>query len=194
MTGKDDSKQNDELMAKAAALATEVSPERDLWPGIEQAINEPARPRRSGFGSVWAQAAAVVLLVGGSSGLTYLAMTGDEDPTVPPMVDTIELGFEPVSANFGSQYTLGPDYIDARRILKGSFDENLDNLSPEAREEVISNLATIRQAIDDINKALADQPDSVLLQELLLDSYRNELSLMMQVDGVTRNAMYRGDI
>ena len=135
-----------------------------------------------------------MLLVGGSSGLTYLAMTGDEDPTVPPMVDTIELGFEPVSANFGSQYTLGPDYIDARRILKGSFDENLDNLSPEAREEVISNLATIRQAIDDINKALADQPDSVLLQELLLDSYRNELSLMMQVDGVTRNAMYRGDI
>ena len=194
MTGKDDSKQNDELMAKAAALATEVSPERDLWPGIEQAINEPVRPRRSGFGSMWAQAAAVVLLVGGSSGLTYLAMTGDEDPTVPPMVDTIELGFEPVSANFGSQYTLGPDYIDARRILKGSFDENLDSLSPEAREEVIRNLATIRQAIDDINEALADQPDSVLLQELLLDSYRNELSLMMQVDGVTRNAMYRGDI
>ncbi len=194
MTGKDDRKQNDELMAKAAALANEVSPERDLWPGIEQAINEPVRPRRSGFGSMWAQAAAVVLLVGGSSGLTYLAMTGDEDPTVPPMVDTIELGFEPVSANFGSQYTLGPDYIDARRILKGSFDENLDSLSPEAREEVIRNLATIRQAIDDINEALADQPDSVLLQELLLDSYRNELSLMMQVDGVTRNAMYRGDI
>ncbi len=194
MTVKDDSKQNDELMAKAAALANEVSPERDLWPGIEQAINEPVRPRRSGFGSMWAQAAAVVLLVGGSSGLTYLAMTGDEDPTVPPMVDTIELGFEPVSANFGSQYTLGPDYIDARRILKGSFDENLDSLSPEAREEVIRNLATIRQAIDDINEALADQPDSVLLQELLLDSYRNELSLMMQVDGVTRNAMYRGDI
>lgn len=194
MTGKDDRKQSDELMAKAAVLATEVSPERDLWPGIEQAINEPVRPRRSGFGSMWAQAAAVVLLVGGSSGLTYLAMTGDEDPTVPPMVDTIELGFEPVSANFGSQYTLGPDYIDARRILKGSFDENLDSLSPEAREEVIRNLATIRQAIDDINEALADQPDSVLLQELLLDSYRNELSLMMQVDGVTRNAMYRGDI
>ena len=194
MTGKDDRKHNDELMVKAAALANEVSPERDLWPGIEQAINEPVRPRRSGFGSMWAQAAAVVLLVGGSSGLTYLAMTGDEDPTVPPMVESIELGFEPVSANFGSQYTLGPDYIDARRILKGSFDENLDNLSPDAREEVIRNLATIRQAIDDINKALADQPDSVLLQELLLDSYRNELSLMMQVDGVTRNAMYRGDI
>jgi hypothetical protein len=194
MTDKDDSTKNDELMAKAAALATAVSPERDLWPGIEQAISEPVRPRRSGFGSMWAQAAAVVLLVGGSSGLTYLAMTGDEDPTVPPMADTIELGFEPVSANFGSQYTLGPDYIDARRILKGSFDENLESLSPEAREEVIRNLATIRQAIDDINKALADQPDSVLLQELLLDSYRNELSLMMQVDGVTRNAMYRGDI
>lgn len=194
MTGKDDKIQSDELMAKAASLATELSPERDLWPGIEQAISEPVRPQRSGFGSVWAQAAAVLLLVGGSSGLTYLAMTGDDDPTVPVVADTVELGFEPVSANFGSQYTLGPDYIDARRILKGSFDETLENLSPEAREEVVRNLATIRQAIDDINKALADQPDSVLLQELLLDSYRNELSLMMQVDGVARNAMYRGDI
>ena len=194
MTDRNDAILNDALMARAAALPTDISPERDLWPGIEQAIGAPARPRRSLAGSFWAQAAAVVLLVGGSSGLTYLATSGDEGAVAPADVDARGLNLEPVSASFGSQYTLGPDYIDARRVLKGSFDENLQNLSPEAREEVLQNLATIRQAIDDINRALADQPNSVLLQELLLDSYRNELSLMMQVDGVTRNAMYRGDI
>ena len=192
MTGSDD-RFDDELMAKAGSLATEVSPERDLWPGIEQAISEPAAPKRSRWGTVWAQAAAVVLLVGGSSGLTYLAMSDSDDGTIPTL-PAPDLEFSMVSANFGSQYTLGPDFIDARRVLRGGFEERLENLSPEARDEVRQNLETIRIAIEDINRALANEPDNVLLQELLLDSYRNELSLMMQVDGITRNAMYRGDI
>jgi hypothetical protein len=195
MNGNDDKSFDDELMARAGTLATEVRPERDLWPEIEQAIAAPAAPRRAGRGSMWAQAAAVVLLVGGSSGLTYLAMDGRDDPTVPSALSPAgEFRIEPVSANFGSQYTLGPDFIDARRVLKGSFEEELVNLSPEAREEVLQNLDTIRQAINDINEALSHEPDNVLLQKLLLDTYRSELSLMMQVDGITRNAMYRGDI
>lgn len=193
MNDNDENLFDKELMARVAKLATTVTPDRDLWPEIEKAISEPVRPNRSGWNSVWAQAAAVVLLVGGSSGITYLAVNDSNDPTVP-MVVTQALVFEPVSGSFGSQYNLGPDYQDARGNLVAKLDDDLENLTPEAREAVLTNIETIRQAINDINKALAKEPDNVMLQELLLDTYRGELSLMMKVNGIASAAMRRGDI
>lgn len=194
MSDSDETRIEDKLMATAAALPTDVRPERDLWPDIEQAISRPLAEKRSAWNTVWAQAAAVILLVGGSSGLTYLTMKSGEDMTVPAVAAPTPLSFEPVAASFGSQYTLGPDYVDARRVLTGNLDEELDRLAPEAREEVVKNMQTIRDAIDDINQALADDPDNVLLQRMLLNTYRDELSLMMQIDGITRQMMNRGDI
>ena len=72
MNETDNSNFDNQLMAAAAELTTEVTPERDLWAGIEQAISQPAPLKRTVWNSVWAQAAAVLLLVGGSSGVTYL--------------------------------------------------------------------------------------------------------------------------
>ena len=193
MKENDDNNFDDELMARAASLATGVKPDRDLWPEIEQRISAPARPARSVWNSVWAQAAAVLLLVGGSSGITYLAVNDSNDPTT--MVGGGQtLVFEPVSGSFGSQYNLGPDYVDARRVLSGNLSEQLEALSPEAREEVLTNIETIRNAIDDINRALANDPDNVLLQQLLIDTYRDELAVMRKVDVISNAAMYRGDI
>lgn len=193
MNVDDDTRFDEELMARAAKLDASVEPSRDLWPEIAAAISVPARPNRSVWNSVWAQAAAVLLLVGGSSGVTYLAVKDGGDSTLP-VIGTQDLVFTPVSGSFGSQYTLGPDYQDARRELASRVEERLENLAPETREDVLANLESIRQAIEDINRALAEEPDSVLLQELLLDTYRDELSLMNKVDGITRAAMRRGDI
>ncbi len=198
MNGSDDKNIDEKIMARAAKLDVSVTPERDLWPDIAGALAEPARPQRPRLqsamqGSVWAQAAAVILLIGASSGLTYVAMN-DSDLQTTVVAGTPTLIFEPVSGSFGSQYNLGPDYQDARRGLAANLDDALEKLPPEARDEVIANIETIRQAIEDINKALAEEPDNVLLQELLLGTYRDELSLMMKVDGITSAAMRRGDI
>ena len=193
MNETDNKNFDDELMAAAAGLRTEVTPERDLWPGIEQVIAQPATPGRNVWNSVWAQAAAVLLLVGGSSGVTYLVMT-DNAQTVPGVTNGTTLVFEPVSGSFGSMYNLGPDYQDARRSLAAKVDDELNRLSPEEREAVQKNIDVIRAAIEEINKALAEEPDNALLQKLLLSTYREELSLMMRVDGITRAAMRRGDI
>lgn len=192
MNENNDNTFDDELMTRAASLSGEVKPERDLWPEIEQRINEPALPGRSVWSSVWAQAAVVVLLVGGSSGITYLAVHDGSAPATT-VVGTPTLIFEPVSGSFGSQYNLGPDYQDARRNLAARFDDELENLAPETRADVVANLDVIRTAINEINIALAEEPDNVLLQELLLNSYRDELSLLNTVDGITRAAMRRGD-
>jgi len=194
MNGNDDKTFEVELMARAAQLSEPVMPERDLWPEIEQVISAPLQPERSAWNRGWAQAAAVILLVGGSSGLTYLTMSGGEDATLPIAAEAPTFVFEQASANFGSQYTLGPEFQDIRRGLAANLDDRLGNLSPEAREEVMQNMETIRKAIDDISNALADEPDNVLLQELLIDTYRDELSMMIQVDSITSAAMRRGDI
>ena len=52
MNETDDKNFDDELMAAAANLNTQVSPERDLWPGIEQVISQPAKPARTVWNSV----------------------------------------------------------------------------------------------------------------------------------------------
>ena len=179
---------DDKLMQAAKTLETEVAPERDLWPEIESSI---ARPSRSRWNTIMAQAAAVVLLVGASSGLTYLAMTADTSPETPTGFNS---GLNVERASFGGHYMLGPDYQDARNNLKARLDARLESLDPEARAEVIKNLETIRAAINEINEALAAEPDNALLQELLLSTYKEELALMVKVDGVANAVMYRTDI
>jgi hypothetical protein len=179
---------DDKLMEAARALGTEIAPQHDLWPDIESAIT---RPSRRGWNNVFAQAAAVLLLVGASSGLTYLAMVA-RTPAATPVANNTGLTFE--RASFGGQYVLGPDYQDAHSNLQAQLDEELERLSPEARAEIEKNLGAIRAAIGEINRALANEPDNILLQELLLSTYREELSLMMKVDGLANAVMYRTDI
>jgi len=197
MNDQTDNKYDDELMAAAAGMATDVKPERDLWPAIEQAIRLPREQegsRRSAWNTVWAQAAAVLLLVGGSSGVTYLAMSSGGDTVSPVVAGGPTLVFEPVSGSFGSRYHLGPAYLDAKRGLEEKLSDQLDRLPAETREAVEVSIETIRLAIEDINMALAKEPDNVLLQKLLLSTYREELALMQHVDGIANSAMYRGDI
>lgn len=194
MNETNDDKFERELLARARELGTDVQPDRDLWPGIAEAIAPPA-PRMPAWNRYLAQAAAVVLLVGGSSALTWLAVEGDRaSPTPAPAVATGGLRVETADANFGSRYTLGPDFVDARMGLESRLDEGLERLSPETRADVEENVATIRAAIREINAALADDPDNVLLQELLLNSYRKELSLMRNVNSISGAVMYREDM
>jgi len=179
----------DKLTTAARQLATEIRPQRDLWPGIERAITEPVR-RRSRWTPMWAQAAAIVLLIGASSGLTYLAMK-DGKPVVIERV-TPEYTFE--RAAFGSNYTLGSDYLETRADLLARFEQELERLSPEQRQDVETSLGVIRDAIDDINAALLQDPDNTLLQDLLMKTYHEELNVMRKVGGVTQSVMSRRDI
>ncbi|MEJ2127930.1 MAG: hypothetical protein P8X81_03695 [Woeseiaceae bacterium] len=180
------SDRDDKLIAEANKLSTEISPERDLWPGIEQAIKVPQRSR---WTPRLAQAAAVVLLVGASSMVTWMA-TKDQARVIE--VVPVDLVFE--QASFGGRYALGVGYQEAHRDLQAQLDTELERLSPEARKEVEENLAMIRGAIGQINKALTEEPDNALLQELLVQTYREELAMMKRVGGLTQHVMSREDI
>lgn len=184
---------DDPIIAMAQELPKEVMPQNDLWPGIATAIAEQEQSRRSSRWPRWvAQAAAVLLLVGGSSGMTWLMLQDDAAGVTDP--DNNGLTFQPVSGSFGSQYTLGPDFQDARSNLASRLEEELTRLPPDTRAEVEKNMATIRAAISEINKALAEDPDNALLQELLISSYSEELAIMRRVDVIANAAMRRTDI
>jgi hypothetical protein len=96
--------------------------------------------------------------------------------------------------SFGSNYELGQGFQDARNNLAAQLDLELDRLSPDARAGVEENLEVIRSAITEINSALEEEPNNVLLQGLLLKTYRDELSVMRKVGGLTQSVMSRNDI
>jgi len=181
-----DIERDDKLIAAASELSTEISPERDLWPGIAEAI---AQPKRSRWTPVFAQAAAVVLLIAASSGLTYFAVKDQQR-----IVEVVPTGLAFEQASFGGRYALGVEYQEARGDLAAQLEVELARLSPEAREEVELNLSMIRGAIAQINEALTEEPDNALLQELLVKTYREELALMQRVGGLTQYVMSRKDI
>ncbi len=177
---------DDKLMQAAGQLSTQISPQRDLWPGIIDAIEAPA-PRR--WPPMLAQAAVVVLLVGTSSGLTYMTM---KDNSVAPVIASPNMIFE--QASFGNRYSLGPGFQDARNALVADLEAELERLSPEAQEIIETNLSLVHNAITEINSALEQDPENTLLQQHLLSAYREELALLRRVSGLTRNVMLRNDI
>ncbi len=177
---------DDKLMQAAKQLATDIRPERDLWAGIEAAIDVPPRRR---WTPMLAQAAAVVLLIGASSTITYMAVK-DTAPTQIPY--TPNMIFE--QAAFGNRYTLGPDFQDARNGLVSELNVELARLSPEAKEDIETNLTLIHSAINNMNNELETDPENTLLQEQLLRMYHEELALLRRVSGLSRNVMMRNDI
>lgn len=180
---------DDKLTAAARQLATEISPERDLWPEIESAIETPL-PQRARWKPMFAQAAAVVLLIGASSGLTYLAVKDDGSAVVP----SYGAGLNVELATFGNTYALGWDYQAARADLMSELAVELERLSPEERADVEKSLEVLRGAIDEINAALEQDPDNTLLQDILMKTYHEELNVMRKVGSVTRSVMSRSDI
>ena len=183
--------QDDKMTMAASQLATEIAPSRDLWSGIAEAIKAPQQPRQTRW---FAQAAAVFLLVGASSMVTYSVLKYDEANTPQPVVQIIPSNLTFERAAFGGEHTLESVYGRAAGDIESSLDRELENLSPEAREDVKRNLAVIRQAITDISQALEEEPNNGFLQELLVEAYRNELGLMNRVGGMTQRVMARKDI
>ncbi len=177
---------DDKLMKAAGQLSTEINPERDLWADISDAIDKPL-PRR--WTPMLAQVAAIVLLVGASSVVTYVTM---KDGDQRPVIASPEMIFE--QASFANRYSLGPGFQDARNALAAEFDAALEKLPAESQQDIETNLKLIRDAIFDMNMALEEDPENLFLQERLLRTYREELMLLRRVGGLTRNVMLRNDI
>ena len=161
-------------------LPRSLEPGRDLWPAI--AAQLAPRGVRSRRAWPWAAAAGLLLVLGSS--LITAALLQRAPPRVaqePPV--RVEPAYS--TAAFGPGHTLDPAYDAARRELLRSLAARIDRLPPDVRGQVERNLAVIGQASAEINAALALSPGDPLLEELLINTYQDELAMLASVNQLT---------
>ena len=176
--GEPGERPDERVDAALASLPRELRPARDLWPDIESRL-EP-RGRRG----TWAwQAAAAIALVAVSSLITANLVRRADTPVA--RTSTPEQPAQVTKAAFGPSYSLNAEYDTARRQLAADLEQRLASLPPSARQKLQANLAELHRAAAEINAALARQPGDPLLEELLLNTYQDELGVLASVNQLT---------
>jgi hypothetical protein len=171
------------LDARLQQLPREIEPGRDLWAGIESRLEPRAAVDRRRPAWLW-QAAAAVLLVAGSSLLTATLMNERRDDGTMAASSAVET-VQAMPIAFGPGKRLDPEYLAARRQLTAVLDERMASLPASTRAKLEASLGELRRAAEQINVALAEQPDDPLLQELLLATYQDELAVLANVNQLT---------
>lgn len=177
-------------------LPRDVQPPRDLWSGIEARILADRRaadgmpderravpPGRSSR-LRWIAAAAVIaaLAVGMWIGRSLLPTTGLRTSLGGGSGTSAR-----VSAGAGAPevlqaaYVIDPKYRRQREALVKSLEAQLAALPPDSRAKVIASLATIHKSMQDLQAALGRDPSNALLQELLVNTYQDEMRVLTVV-------------
>jgi hypothetical protein len=188
---------DDRLLRAARGLPEEIRPGRDLWPGIEARIAAEEPGPRRGFRWPMVGAIAAALAVAAVSSVVTLWLA-DEPPAVivqqPPAEGlVVPARSAPPEAHFAG-HVLGPRYERARMDLTRDLDRQLEALPEDTRALVNRNLAQIRGALSEINEALSRDPNNVLLQQLLLAAYQDELAVLMNVNRMAQTLPTRTEI
>jgi len=163
-------------------LPQSVQPPRDLWAGIEaqlKPVAEAAPAVRRTAPLRWLAAAAMVaaLAVGVWIGRASL-------PTVGPVSHPQSQG----NANFvQAAYLADPKFREQRAALVKSLDSKLATLPPDSRAKVIASLQAIHKSMQDLEAALGKDPANALLQELLMNTYQDEMRVLTTVDEASQS-------
>jgi hypothetical protein len=164
----------DGLLAK---LPRNVALRRNLWPAIARGIE--SKPRS--FGSLAIAASLVVGCMVGA--LMWVVLHGRP------------AGYGDSAATSSRAMTFDeprdPEFLAARAELVKSFRERLANLEPHTRAQIEASLSLIRQAHEEIRKALVDQPANPLLERLFESTWHDEFDLYDHVVRGTQPTMIR---
>ncbi len=175
---------DDALMRHIGRLPQSIAPRRDLWPTIAIGLDQPmaARPTRIHLPWPYAIAAAIGCMALGAL-LSYALLQRESAPAISTESPARTSNRTAVlQASFGRYAALGPEYERARAALVIDLAERLDRLPPVARLRIERNLDEIQRAVQEINAALDLVPNDPLLQELLLNTYQDELKLLAHVN------------
>lgn len=173
-------------------LEREITPPRDLWPGIAGAIQSDARPTerrwraeppRPRWFAPLAAAATIAVLgiavwVGRSTAPVQViardtpagAVPGSATPDSAAPAASVAVGFSP-----------GAGFEADRELRRRQLAEQLATLPPETRQKVEASLDGIRRSIADLEAALGTDPTNALLQELLVDAHQEEARVTLAV-------------
>jgi len=159
------------LDARLAALPRDLPPARDLWPGIDAAVTHSTGPRRR-----WPFALAAGLAVATLGVVLGVRLARD----VPPA--PVALGpSDNVLVVSRLKSTEDADYLATRASLEKTYRERIALLAPDTRARIEEDLALIQHAHEDIRNALARDPGSRVLLQLLESTTEQEFSLYSTV-------------
>jgi hypothetical protein len=186
------------------SVAREVQPARDLWPAISAAIQQGAAPDatvptdlasvraarnartpRASWPLALAACLGVVSLVGA---LCWSVLRQPAATAVTARASVVPRAGQKL-VSFGPPQD--PAYEAARADLERTFDERLKLLAPATRLRVQADLKTIQQANADLRAALAHDPASPLLLQLLHSTGQQEIDLYTNVAQSTEPLLTR---
>ena len=197
-----------EAIRRDAAKLPVMTPSRDLWEGIAARIEAPvielktrqapAAPRRN-----WQMAAAAVLLMAVSSGVTYLVTTSDQrsaagdqqtatatnDSVTPsaPIAETPGVVTPRRPTSGGSPMLVGefsaPEIIYDQEItrLRTILDQRRGDLDSATVKTVEKSLQAIDKAILDARAALTGDASNAFLNEQLNRALEKKLGVLRRV-------------
>jgi predicted anti-sigma-YlaC factor YlaD len=163
-----------ELLARAASLAGEVAPPRDLWPDIERGIR--SQDRTGAWLRGLAAAACMVLALAG-----VLATRGpDAQPLAPPVTPSAGVA-RPASLEQAAIRKLEGDYEAAASALLLELRARQSQLPPQTVAQVEESLRTIDGALAQIRAALEEDPAQPGLHLMLAATHRKKVDVLRRV-------------
>jgi len=158
-----------------AELPAAIEPGRDLWPAIEARLKSaPVSQAPSRFTRLrWLAAAAMVasVAVGVWIGRDLWPLPGAGTGSAPLTE----------GAAVNAAYMSDPRYRRERAALMKSVQAQLETMPPQTRAKVAASLAAIESAKKDLEDALGKDPSNALLQELLINTYQDEMRVLTDV-------------
>jgi hypothetical protein len=82
---------------------------------------------------------------------------------------------------FHAAYVMGPKYINQRAQLVKDLQTRLAQLPGDSRAKVLSSLQAINDSKRDLERELGKDPSNALLQELLVNTYQDEMRVLTAV-------------
>jgi hypothetical protein len=166
-------------------LPQSLAPARDLWPQIEAQLGTPAPAgartaagRRAAFAPrPWLAAAAMVACVAVGVWIGRAGLSGPH----APMTATPGTSGPESAAMLDAAYVSDPRYQREHAALMKSLQAQLATLPAPTRAKVMASLATIGHARQDLEQALGRDPSNALLQELLVNTYQDEMRVLTDV-------------
>ncbi|HMK86747.1 MAG TPA: hypothetical protein VK437_12380 [Steroidobacteraceae bacterium] len=165
------------LEERLAGLSRDVVPSRNLWPAIAREISR--RPRHS----PWMAVAASTAFACVAAGLVWVGMHA-RPPATPG---------DAAAANIEASLREpeDPAYVAARTAVQETFRERLARLDPATRAQIEASLASIHKTRDDLRRALATEPGSPVLEQLLESAWHDEFDLYDDVIRTTQTPFAR---
>jgi hypothetical protein len=192
----------DPLDAMLAELPRDVRPSRDLWTQIKAEIAVDAPQARPLYQQRWLQLAAAVVLVVGSSLITYTIVQRSMEAQLQDRIaqerKDVTQGMGPVLAampvRFDGHEGLGKGYEEARAQLDAEYTKRIQSLPPVVRAKVERDIADLRRSAREISATLAQYPSDPLLQDLLVSTYQREIQLLSEVNSMAASTAAGTDL